>query len=198
MIVEVHCVQSSTVAENSGWPVEVKPEVHSFGPITDVIRQCASTKVSQLADHPVPRVLWLTTEHMGGSFFFGPLGARDIMTSDTKISMPVGMPDPPISQITELKESAFFKFDRGGKVEPCRRSISALLLGLVHGEGIDLTGLLHPAPAVEFPIRMLPKVPFLRVSNWPFIAGKIELEWTISRPRAKRVFYWADTGKEAS
>ncbi len=189
MIVEVRCIHSSTITTQSGWSEKVDEKAFFFDLITDVIRRAVSAKVPQLAGHPIPRILCLTTEHIGGSFFFGPLGARDIMTSETKISVPIGTPNSSVSTVTDLKESVFFKFDGSGRVEPCRRSISALILALIHGEGANLTGLLHPDPVVKFPIQMLAGVPFLRVSNWPFSDGKIETEWTIYKPTPKKFFY---------
>lgn len=189
IVAEVRCIRSSTVAQHSKWPEKVSEEAHFFGPITDVIRQCVSSKISQLAEHPFPRVLCLTTEHWGGGVLFHTL-ARDIMTSETKISMPVGSPNPSISITTDLGESVFFRFDKDGHVQPCRQSISAILLAHVHGDGTSVLGLLHPQPQVELPIGMLPNIPFLRASNWPFADGIIQTEWIIARPSAKRFIHF--------
>jgi len=74
---------------------------------------------------------------------------------------------------TDLGEALFLRF-KNGVVEPCRQSISALLLVHLDETACHIVGLLHPEPAIPFPITHLPTIPFGAL-NWP--GATLEIEW---------------------
>jgi hypothetical protein len=147
-----------------------------------MLRTKASSKAHQVADYPIPRVLAITSEHIGADFLMGPYGAETLLTSDTEIEVPVGEPIGKSSIVTELKNSVFFR-SKNGAVESCKRSISAILLIDINPDKAMIVGILHPDPIHEFNINHLPDVPFLRVKKWPLENNKIEIEWVIQRPK---------------
>ncbi len=193
MLIEIACLLTETVSQHSSWPKETPEGAFGFRRITDVVRGCVSGKTAQLANQPIPRVLMIVSEHPGASVLLGPNGAEAAMTSNTKLSFPVNVPNPEVSVITNLEESVFFRFAKDRRVEPCRKSISAVLLVAADPEKLLVVGLLHPAPAIAFNIALLPRVPFLRTSNWPFAEGRIETEWIMGQPKAHQSFHWSIT-----
>lgn len=187
IIVEVTCAESEAVAAQSGWPNGVPEDGSggSFGLITHMLRTKASKKAHQLSGYEMPQVLAITCEHIAADFLLGPLGAEMFLTSDTKISVPIatGKPiDEKIHLTTDLKDSVFFRF-RDGIFEPCRQSISAILLISIFADKLYVVGILHPHPQHSFPISLLPSVPFLRMKKWPPENHGIETEWVIHSPK---------------
>jgi hypothetical protein len=186
IIVEVTCVEGEAVAAQSRWPNGVAEDGSggSFGMITHMLRTKASEKASQLSDYEMPRVLAITCEHIGADVLLGPLGAEMFLTSETKIAVPIATGEPIDDKIhltTDLQDSVFFRFENG-VVEPCRRSISAILLVSIFADKCLAVGILHPQPQHVFPIRLLPSVPFLRMKKWPPENHSIETEWVIHNP----------------
>jgi len=100
------------------------------------------------------------------------------------------MPNPAVTTTTDLAESVFFrpKKDENG-FEPCRQSISALLLASIQEDKTKVMGLLHPDPAKPLDISMLSHIPFLRAANWPFESGEIITEWVIKSPKGFEVLH---------
>lgn len=184
-IVEVTCLEGEAVAAQSGWPNGVPEDGTggSFGMITHMLRTKASGKGFQLSGYEMPRVLAITSEHVAADVLLGPHGAETFLTSDTKITVPIGEPiGEKVHLTTDLKDSVFFRF-KNGVLEPCRRSISAILLISIFADKSLVVGVLHPDPQYEFPIRLLPSVPFLRMKRWPPENHSIETEWVIHSPK---------------
>ncbi len=167
-IVEVTCIETESVATQSGWQNKVPPNENafSFGMITHMLRRKASAKVPQLSGYSIPRILIITSEHMGADFLLGPRGAETLLTSNTKIEVPIGKPINKVGLSTDLKDSVFFRF-KNGSLESCRRSISAILLISIFDDKSLIVGILHPDPHYVFPIMIIPSVPFLRLKKWP-------------------------------
>ena len=93
-ISEVTCLEAESVAAQSGWKNEV-PENGSagfFGMITHMLRTKASSKAAQLSGHSFPRILVITCEHIAADVLLGTHGAETLLTSDTKIEVPIGKP----------------------------------------------------------------------------------------------------------
>jgi hypothetical protein len=183
-ILEVTSLKADAVSNQSGWPNTVSDSitVGSFAMITHMLRTKASGKAAQVSDYPMPRVLAITCEHIGSDFLIGPHGAETLLTSDTKIAIPIGEPLGETHLTTDLKDSVFFKINNG-KVESCRNSISAILLVSLFADKSLIVGVLHPDPEYMFSIDLFPSVPFLRLRNWPPESGHIETEWVIRKPR---------------
>jgi len=189
-ISEVTCLEAESVAVQSGWKNEV-PEIGSagyFGMITQMLRTKASSKAAQLSGHSFPIILVITCEHVAADVLLGSHGAETLLTSDTKIEVPIVKPIENIDLVTDLKNSVFFRY-KNGSLESCRRSISAILLFSIFADKTLVVGILHPDPEYKFPIRLLPSVPFLRMKEWPPKNNRIEIEWVINRPRAKEFYH---------
>jgi len=189
-ISEVTCLETEAVAAQSGWKNEV-PEngsAGSFSMITQMLRTKASSKAGQLSGHDFPRILVITSEHLSADFLLGPHGAESFLTSDTQIEVPIDKPIENINIVTDLKNSVFFRY-KNGSIESCRRSISAILLLSIFADKSLVVGILHPDPEYEFPINLLPSVPFLRMKAWPPENSIIETEWVVHRPRAKEFYH---------
>jgi len=189
-IIEVTCLEAESVATQSGWKNKVPSNgnAFSFGMITHMLRTKASAKVPQLSGHSIPRILIITSEHMGADFLLGPRGAETLLTSNIKIEVPIGKPINKVGLSTDLKDSVFFRF-KDGSLESCRRSISAILLISIFTDKSLIYGILHPDPQYVFPIMLLPSVPFLRMKKWPPENNNIEIEWVINKPKAEKFYH---------
>jgi len=187
-LLEVTHLEKEAVERQSGMKDAVEDgQGGSFSMITHVLRTKASEKAAQVSDYNMPRMLCIGTVHSGAQALLGKVAAKWLLTSETKIAVPIGEAKDKIHEETSLEHSVFFRFDENGSVEPCRQSISAILLvGLFH-DSCSVVGLLHPEPAYCFPISLLPDIPFLRIANWPMTEGMIETEWIISDPGEKSI-----------
>jgi len=187
-LLEVTHLDSASIEEKSGMANKLSTEGRAISMITNLLRSKASNKATQLSGHLVPRVLCIGASHIGSPIFMGKEAAEWLMTSDTKISVSIGKPNAEPKLITGLEKSVFFRFDSKGKIEPCRQSISAILLVILDANSCLIKGLLHPAPAIPFDISLFPDIHFLKVANWPCSEGQIITEWIIHCPPTKRVY----------
>ena len=197
-MVEVTCLEGEAVATQSGWPNEAPEGVTSgsFGMITHMLRTKASEKTSQLSGYNMSRMLVITTEHVAADVLLGPYGAETFLTSDTRITVPIGEPiKGKVHLTTDLKDSVFFRI-KNGVLESCRRSISAILLSSILGDKSLVVGILHPDPRCQFPIELLPSVPFLRMRKWPPENNRIETEWMIHKPKPAEFYHYAVVFKD--
>jgi hypothetical protein len=189
-ITEVSCLQTESVASQSGMKSEVEDGSGGwFRMVTHKLRTKVSDKAPQVSGYTIPRVVVITCEHIGSDLLSGPYGAESLMSSETKIAVPIGdQPPDNIGLVTDLKDSAFFRF-KNGAVEPCRQSVSAVLLVSIFGDKSLIVGVLHPDPQYPFPISLLRSVPFLRLKKWPPENSAIEMEWVIRSPRAAEFYH---------
>jgi len=199
LIIEVTCLEAESVAIQSGWKNRVPPDPNktafSFGMITHMLRRKVSSKAAQLSGYNIPRILIITSEHIGADFLLGPRGAEILLTSDTKIKVPIGKPIRKVGLATDLKDSVFFRF-KNGSLESWRRSISAILLISIFDDKSLIVGILHPDPQYVFPIMLLPSVPFLRMKKWPPENNNIEIEWVINKPKVEKFYHQEITFKD--
>ncbi len=119
----------------------------------------------------------------------GSMAAESLLVSDQKIVVTINQPNPDSELVTDLRESVFFRFSANGTIEPCRQSISAILLVQIFDDECRVVGILNPMPSVEFAISLLPSMPFVRVNPWPIQQNRIFTEWTIHNPGPKRFYY---------
>ena len=198
-IVEVTCIETESVVIQSGWKNKVSPAPNktafSFRMITCKLRRIVSSKAAQLSGNNIPTLLIITSEHLGADFLLGPRAAEILLTSDIKIEVPIGKPINKVGLSTDLKNSVFFRF-KGGSLESCRRSISAILLISIFTDKSLICGILHPDPQYVFPIMLLPSVPFLRMKKWPPENNNIETEWVIRKPKAEKFYHQEITFKD--
>jgi hypothetical protein len=188
-LLEVTSVKTTTVEQASGLRNAPSPGATSFSLITHVLRNTTSNKASQLSGFQVPRILSVTTEHIDGSVLLGPDAAKTLLTGDTQLTFSIDSPERSTEVVTHLNDSVFFRFRKDGSVEPCRQSISAILLVHILQGSCEIVGILHPAPAIPFDIELLSEIPFLRIANWPFRGTAINMEWAISAPKAAKFHF---------
>jgi hypothetical protein len=186
-IVEVTSLKRNAVELRSGWPDELNDRAASFGMITPNLWSKARHKTAQLAGNDVARILAICLAHVGASALLGPLAAEWLMTSEPKISMPIGAHKGQTRQVTDLRKSAFIAV-QDGNIVPVRRSISAILLIAIWRDRLEVVGMLHPAPAVAFDYRYLGDLPFLRI-NWPLSDGPISTEWVVGHASPREFYY---------
>ena len=189
-IVEITCLEAEAVAAQSGWKNEVAENGSggSFGMITHMLRTKASSKAAQLSGHDFPRILVITCEHVAADVLLGRHGAETLLTSDTKIEVPIGKEIADVKLITDLKDSVFFR-SKNGQLESCRRSISAIFLFSIFADKSLIVGILHPDPEYNLPIKFFPSIPFLRIKKWPPENNVIEIEWVIYKPKPEEFYH---------
>ena len=182
MVVEVTSISIDTVTKASG----LKHPMSGMGGFSQITRNLlreAINKATQLADYPMPRLLVIATEHSGGSLLMNAHSAQELLTGTTSFSIPIGGPAADITMVTQLANSVFCRPTNEGKVEPSRRSISAVVLMTISQDIANVIGLLHPDPAVPFDPNVLSNVHFLRFRSWPLEAGKpFGVEWVGPQP----------------
>lgn len=189
-IIEVTCLEAESVAKQSGLENDISEDGKTtwFGMITHMLRTKASNKASQVSGKATPRVLAITTEHIHGETLMGSHAAECLLTSETKIQIPVGKPINEVGLSTDLKDSVFFRL-KDGVFESCRRSISAILLIHILSDECNVVGVLHPDPIYVFPYKYLRNVPFIRLKKWPPENNHIETEWVIHSPLRGKFYY---------
>lgn len=189
-IVEVTCLETESVANQSGLENKISDvdKLTWFSMITHKLFTKACTKARQVAGKETPRVLAISTEHIYGEELIGSHAAEDLLTSDTKIQIPVGKPISEVKLSTDLKDSVFFRL-KDGVFQSCRRSISAILLIHILSDKCYMVGILHPDPVYVFPIKYLRNVPFIRLKKWPPENNTIETEWVIHSPSRAQFYH---------
>jgi hypothetical protein len=179
-LIEVTSLNPEAVSVRSGWPDGLSERAHAFAMITPNLWSKAKAKASQLGGHEVARVLAICLTHMGSGALLGTLAAEWLMTSQPKLSVPVGAPVTAVREVTDLGKSAFLAI-RDGSITPVRQSISAVLLIAIWEHELHVVGMLHPDPAVPFDYRNLRELPFLRL-DWPVKDGVLTTEWVVAKP----------------
>ena len=157
-VVEVTSILRATFAEHSGAPERlISGKGYSRNPykVPHLIRSEVSSKAKQMSRYDCPRILVIACEHPEYADFLynkGVLGPAMFQTSL-----------PSLDGETSLTDSLFLRFqDR--RIVFCRKSISAVLLFCIHERiRAEIVGLLHPKPAYDFSIELLPSVPFVEV-----------------------------------
>jgi hypothetical protein len=179
-LVEVTSLESGAVSRRSHLPNRIDPRGggSAFGLITAALDAAAGSKALQLANWPYPRVLAITSSHAFAHLLMDRLPAQNLLLSDPMISVPIGDLNGRETMTTDLRRAVFFRLDKSGtRIVPRRQSISAILLVSISHSQAEMVGILHPEPAVGFDPALLPRVPFLRLKNWPIINARIQTEW---------------------
>ena len=153
---------------------------------TYMMRNRISNKAEQLLRVGMTSVLVITALHDGGHFLLGPKNAVNFLLSDLAFTTPIGGEKKDFHLSTDLKRAMFFEPDPNdsSRIVPCRQSLSAVLLMPISGDRLNAIGILHPEPTYPLNVDVFPKIPFLRISNWPIKEGRLLTEWVISDPYA--------------
>jgi len=183
VLVEVTIAQADAVVKKTGLPKKIgeDEQARAFSQITDLLKARAAKKAKQIGHPLAATIVAICLEHEWSDLLMGSLAARWLMTGEPKISVPLGDGAPQeTKQVTHLRESAFFRFAPNGSVEPCRRNISAILLGGLSASQTHVIGLLHPEPLVPLDYKPFFPIPFLVVENWPLRSGdQPVLKWRL-------------------
>lgn len=184
-IVEVTCLGCDALTKASNVPNELQyPNQMLFPKIpTQMVKQVVVAKTNQLAGYDMPRVLAITTLHNFGYMLLGHDHANNFFVSDWAWSFPIGGKEEDITRSTDLKKSVFFRRNKNNpnEIEPCRQSVSAILLVPISGNLLSVTGILHPKPEYHFDIQNLPDVPFITVEPWPLEDMTVHTKWLVAR-----------------
>lgn len=178
-VVEATSLNPDAVERQSGIPNALDDLSGGFFRLlSKAICNKAKDKRKQLAHSAMPRVLAIASGHNGIAALFNSGGAA--------------------LALLDLKNSVFIKLSNDKtQILPCRQEISAILLIAIYRDKSEVYGLLHPAPQYPFDIRFFPKVPFIRITNWPLADEMISpkwvpsTEWVISEPDPYNACHWA-------
>jgi len=178
--VEVTNISCDKMEDYTGLPHNENNFKCAFRFPTKELQQHVINKTCQMSSGgDLPRVLAVTTHHRY------PLdaGAVKELMANTYVYQPFNNIAAGAQIVTDLKESVFFRFNaEKSSIEPCRRSISAIILINIQADRSKIMGLLHPEPSVYFPVDLMENVPFLKIRNWPLrcINNEIETEFVMS------------------
>lgn len=182
--VECTSIGSAAVTRATGLPNSWEESSGGFAQMTSQIKSIVSSKQDQLSNLDAPGLVAICSAHAKIGHVFSKLAIRSLMSGTEKIYIPVPLNEGAGAySASEADDSLFFAFtsDRQG-VKPMRRASSAVLLVETYDRQCQVRGLLHPDPARAFPIDLMPKVPFARISNWPLKENVVAVEWVIAEP----------------
>lgn len=163
--IEVTNISCEKMTEYTGWRCDKTRLTTAFRLCTKELQQHVINKTSQMSSGGnLPRVLALTTHH---PYPLDAGQAKELMT-DTFIYQQVTPKGKDAEIGTSLYRSVFFRFNHDRSyINPCRKSISAIILINIQADRSKMMGLLHPEPSFPFPVHLMEDVPFLRIKNWP-------------------------------
>ena len=178
-VVEVTSVSQNTFTKKSGVPTKFKSSkvfTVSSCRVARRIRQEAFDKAGQMSGYNCPAILVITSEHLQYGHILqnknAPFGASMFMMSPPGIAIEHNPKirdddtETPTSltsgNATNLEYSLFLKFNKRGRIEFCRKQISAVLLFYIRTHEASIVGLLHPKPIYRFSHKILPSVPFMK------------------------------------
>jgi hypothetical protein len=188
-VVEATSLNPEKVTERSGIRNEVPDGITggAFSLVTQNIWRKVSGKENQLAKYDMPRVLAIVSGHFASAVLFNNYTATIALVSGLHWRHKINSAEVDRTNYTDLRTSIFFKPGPDGTIIATRKGISAVLLIAVHGDKSEAWGILHPEPERPLNIDFLPDVPFVRVAEWPIVAGKISTEWVIAHPSGYEV-----------
>ena len=177
-VVEVTCLGSEFVTSQTGLPNVVGSSGHYDMLPNRKLRQRASEKANQIKRYKCPAVLVLASMHTHARALLNTESAAQLLRGKRVIEIShnyLGKTSS-VKEVADPTDCTFFRW-KNGRLESCRRNISAILLFAISGANADVIGILHPDPCYEFPIEFLPSVPFGRLREWPLEHDRIRMEW---------------------
>ena len=186
-VVECTNLQTEELADRSGVPSGAPSWSGQVEPLQDLMLLIARRKAPQLEGHPVPRFLFIGSDHTWADFFlFDDTTVTGLLSGGDYLRLTRTAEGATADVATNLGGAAFFYFDADGHVVARRKSISAIVL-VTWGRGeATMRSALHPDPAHPASSALLPCVPFARLKTWPVVSA-LEIEWTIADPAALRI-----------
>jgi hypothetical protein len=180
--VEVSSLGIEAVADSSRWEQDFTHlSSGTFRLVTPMLRTRVGLKMEQLSSVSMPRVLAVTCEHMGADVLLGEVAALSLFVSNPKLRTSLTVTREIVDNITDLTQSVFFRPERNNPLEvvSARRAASAVLFVPILQKELRPIGILHPD--AEYPVNLdyWYRVPFLRLTEWPIVSGKIKVEWTL-------------------
>ena len=192
-VVEVTCLGSEFVTSQTGLPNVVGSSGHYDMLPNRKLRQRASKKANQIKRYKCPAVLVLASMHTHARALLDTESAAQLLRGKRVIEIShnyLGKTSS-VKEVADPTDCTFFRW-KNGRLESCRRNISAILLFAISGANADVIGILHPDSYYEFPIEFLPSVPFGRLKEWPLEHDRIRMEWISHNEGAKT---WMEPAK---
>jgi hypothetical protein len=189
--VEATSLLPDAVTTRSGIPNEIPEcgEGGAFSLLTQSVNNKAEAKNAQLEGCGKPGVVAIASTHTGIAALFNAATAEYCLVSEPQVRTPLG--GGPSRQETTLQRSVFLELSADAStVISKRRNISAILLIAVYGTESEVFGILHPEPHFQLDVKFFPKVPFIRLRNWPIVDRVISTEWVISDPDGWKNPHW--------
>jgi hypothetical protein len=189
-IVEVKSLEPEAVARRSCWPEENDGRRGgAFRRDTQKLKDAAVGANRQFrgCGFPLPRVLAITSAHDNALVLMDCQAAERLLVSDPVPSVRV---THAAATATDLRNSVFIRPGDADRIVPCLPHISAVWLVGVFGDQSRLVGVLHPEPEIPFEPNLFPRMPYVRLTDWPVLDGRIGVEWTAGR-REPAGFYHA-------
>jgi hypothetical protein len=173
--VEVTCIRIDSAAEETGLNSLSSTDgraVHYALLNRSIVVECIS-KTPQCANLDAPCIVAVGTFHHRASVCaVRKLCAEWLVTGETRVAMQfdpkagkaIGQP----YQVTEFEWAAFAGVSQLAGVEPKRQPISAVLIGGLGCDPVNMLGALHPNPIREFDPALLHRIPFCRKAESPY------------------------------
>lgn len=180
LVVEVTSLGQAPLANKTDWSNDLDHQGGQFSLPVKLIQQRVRQKIRQLSKYSMPRVVAIVSSHIGATAFISSETALQFLLGGYKFGFVVSDPDRQQHQWAAFENSVFIRRDKSNpdQIVPAERSVSALLLIALDGAGFSVVGVLHPQPYFPFDCRTFPNVPFLYVSPWPTVEGKIHVDWS--------------------
>jgi hypothetical protein len=188
-VVEATSLGQAPLSNKTLWPNDLDYQGGWFSLPVKLIQQRVRQKIPQLSKHPMPRVLAIVSSHIGATAFMSDETAKQFLLGGYKFGSAIGDPHKQY-QWAALENAVFIRRDGNDpdRVVADAQTLSALLLIALDAVGFSIVGILHPEPHFSLDPHAFSKVPFLYVSTWPAIEGKIHIDWTAdTHPLSTRV-----------
>lgn len=164
--VEVTRISKAKATATTG--IDEEPGFSAYGPMNDAIFEACRKKARQCSSADGPVLLAIGTWHaIAAMATFRKFELGMLLTGETKLSWNVdvstGHQIGDSYQTTELFSAAFLRPDPTQEVDFARNSIAGLLFVANAIREKKTLGIIHPNPAREFDVSLLPDIEFGRV-----------------------------------
>jgi len=183
-MVEATSLNQDAISERSLLPKEMPEGLHggAYGLVTKNICNKAKDKDRQLDGYSMPGVLSIVSSHLYSALLFDSNAAETALVSGIHFKHEIGSAVADPANYTDLEDSVFMKPGLKGSIVVCRQNISAILLVSVYRDNSEIFGILHPEPKFPLNVNLFPNIPFIKLSQWPIVDGKISTEWVVGSP----------------
>jgi hypothetical protein len=188
-MVEATSLNQNAISERSQLSKDMPEGIHggAYGLVTKNIFSKVSKKDKQFEDCSMPGVLTIVSSHLYSALLFDSNAAETAFVSGSYFKHEIGSAVTDPANYTDLKDSVFMKPGPDGSIIAYRQNISAILLISLYRDYSEIFGILHPEPKFPLNIGLFPNIPFIKLSQWPIVDGRIATEWVVGRPDGFRV-----------